>query len=112
MPLFHINFRNGVGTRADDACILFPDLDNAYLHVCATIPDAAQKILLKGEDPLACAFVIADTAGQTLMDVPFSEVLTRRQAECLTTGRYPGYSDNLTEIRLPAWAHYATEEVA
>ncbi len=78
MPLFHINFRNGVGTRADDACILFPDLDNAYLHVCATIPDAAQKILLKGEDPLACAFVIADTAGQTLMDVPFSEVLTRR----------------------------------
>lgn len=34
----------------------------------------------------------------------------RRQAECLRTGRFPGYSDNLTEIRLPTWAHYAIEE--
>lgn len=36
----------------------------------------------------------------------------KRQAECLRTGRWGGYSDNLTEIRLPTWAHYATEESA
>lgn len=78
MPQFQVNFRNGVGQRTDSSRIAFVDLDNAYLHVCATIPDAAQELLLKGDDPLACAFEIADATGRTLMDVPFSEVLARR----------------------------------
>lgn len=35
-----------------------------------------------------------------------------KQAECLKTGRWPGYSEGLTELHLPTWAHYGIEEAA
>lgn len=35
----------------------------------------------------------------------------RRQAECLHNNRWPGYSDRLNELSLPAWAYYGIEEV-
>lgn len=34
----------------------------------------------------------------------------RRQAECLKNNRWPGYSDKLGEIHLPAYAYYGLEE--
>lgn len=77
MPLFHLRFRSRRGARSDGAGMAFAGLEEAYLHVCATIPDAAQQLLIDGEDPLACAFDIADTSGRTLMEVPFTEVLSR-----------------------------------
>ncbi len=33
-----------------------------------------------------------------------------RQAECLKSGRWPGYSERLLEIHLPAFAYYGIEE--
>lgn len=35
----------------------------------------------------------------------------RKQAECLRTGIWPGYSDNLTQLTYPTWAHYGIEEM-
>lgn len=32
------------------------------------------------------------------------------QAECLRTGRWPGYSDGLIETSLPAWSYYGVEQ--
>ena len=34
----------------------------------------------------------------------------KRQAECLRTGRWPGYSDALNELALPAYAYYMENE--
>lgn len=34
----------------------------------------------------------------------------KRQAECLRTGRWPGYSDEIAELSLPSYAYYAETE--
>lgn len=75
MPRFYLRFRSPLGERTDAAGIDFADLEDAYLSTCATIPDAAQEVLLQGADPLRCAYVIADAGGRTLMEVPFTEIL-------------------------------------
>jgi PAS domain-containing protein len=89
MPVFQLRFRSRRGTRSDDAGIAFAGLEDAYLHVCSTIPDAAQQVLLDGDDPLACAFVISDAGGRTLMEVPFTEVLCRQQWGRAASARRP-----------------------
>lgn len=33
-----------------------------------------------------------------------------RQRECLTANRWPGYSDQLDQLTLPAWAHFGIEQ--
>ena len=33
----------------------------------------------------------------------------RKQAECLRTGEWPGYSNTLTQLTFPTWAHYGIE---
>ncbi len=97
MRQFHLSFRGRCGAGSESSVIEFASLEDAYLHVCGAIPDAAQQLLLDGETPLDCAFVIADGHGRTLMEVPFTEVLSpklwrrqrapQRPADVVRSGR-------------------------
>lgn len=76
MPRFKIHFQRGTGIEPDDTGMDFPDLHHAYLEVCRAIPDTARDVLISGEDPLECSYIICDHAGARLMDVPFAEILS------------------------------------
>ncbi|MEA1831750.1 hypothetical protein U8607_06595 [Methylobacterium durans] len=80
MPHFFLHFRTPTNFHRDEEGSTFVDLDQAYLDVCEAIPDIAadmwrSSLRSPGEDPLECAFEIADSAGLILMNVPFLEIL-------------------------------------
>lgn len=65
----------------------------------------------ESEAPYVCQPYILDAnaeqRGFTLRNKAIS-----KQAECLKTGRWPGYSDQLSQLTLPAWAFYNLDEAA
>lgn len=68
-------------------------------------------LAIESEAPYVCNPCFLDPKAEE-RGYALAQRAMRRQADCLRTGRWGGYSDNLTEIRLPTWAHYATEEHA
>jgi PAS domain-containing protein len=76
MPTFYFHFSDGHQTKPDDLGIEFVNLEQAYLEVCAAIPDIARDLLIERHDPLAASFKIADSSGRILMSVPFTEMLS------------------------------------
>lgn len=76
MPSFLFHFRSRTEVHPDDTGLECRDLHHAYLEVCRTIPDMARDLLVQGQDPLACSYVICDAKGVRLMEVPFAEVLS------------------------------------
>lgn len=50
-------------------------LDQAYLDICAAIPDAVAELMRQRRDPFTYAFVLTDEAGAEIIEVPLSELL-------------------------------------
>lgn len=83
---------------------------------------AAEKALAKpvryfiflaceSEAPYVCQPYVLDPAAEQRGYALHRRAITK-QAECLRTGRWPGYSEELSSLTLPAWAHYGIEEAA
>lgn len=92
MPVFHLHLRRRKVVEPNDLGIEFRDVHHAYLEVCKTIPVTAQELLIEGQDPMGCAYIICDKHGRRLMEVPFEDVLSPtewriRRARC---GPYSG----------------------
>lgn len=79
LPLFHIHLRRPDGLEEDELGIEFPDLERAYLEAYRAIPETVTDLMRQGVEPGGHTFVIADTAGAVLMEVPLSEPLRPRQ---------------------------------
>lgn len=67
-----------------------------FLAVESVAPFVAQPYLLD---------VKAEERGFTLR-----QRAIKRQAECLKVGRWPGYSDEMTELHLPTYAYFGIED--
>jgi hypothetical protein len=76
MPTFRLHFRQGAVVEPDDSGMEFRDLHHAYLEACKAIPDMARDMLIQGQNPMACAFLISDEKGQRLMEVLFEDILS------------------------------------
>lgn len=76
MPIFKLHLRRHGTVEPDDVGVEFHDLHHAYLDACKAIPDEARDMLAKGQDPMACAFLICDDQGRQLLEVRFDEVLS------------------------------------
>ncbi len=76
MPLFQLHLRRRSVVEFNDEGIEYPDLHRAYLQVFRAIPDVARDLLVAGEDPMECTYVICDDKGRHLLEVPFTEVLS------------------------------------
>lgn len=79
MPVYKIHLRRRSTIQPDDLGIEFPDLEAAYLDVCRIIPDTARDMLINGCDPMSASYIICDSAGEQLLDVPFEDVLSPRE---------------------------------
>ncbi|WP_091788553.1 hypothetical protein [Methylobacterium sp. UNC378MF] len=75
VPLFFFHLRTPDGLDPDEDGLVLADLETAYLQACASIPDMAAELMHTGHSPMPYSFVIADAAGETLMEVPFGERL-------------------------------------
>jgi hypothetical protein len=73
VPLFYFHLRTPDGLDPDEDGLVMADLETAYLQACASIPEMAAELAHKGLSPMPYSFVIADAAGETLMEVPFAE---------------------------------------
>ncbi|MGW8788733.1 DUF6894 family protein, partial [Heyndrickxia sporothermodurans] len=61
------------GLDPDEDGLVMADLETAYLQAYASIPDMAAELMQQGLNPMPYSFVIADAAGEALMEVPFAE---------------------------------------
>ncbi|WP_267406938.1 hypothetical protein [Methylobacterium sp. GC_Met_1] len=75
MPLFFFHLRTPEGLDPDEDGLMLSDLETAYLEACASIPDMAADLARTGLSPMPYSFVIANAAGEALMEVPFAERL-------------------------------------
>lgn len=66
-------------------------------------------LAVESEAPYVCQPYILDPAAEE-RGWNLRQRAIRRQAECLKTGRWPGYSDQLTELTLPAFAFYGIDD--
>lgn len=76
MPNFKFHLRQRGGVDPDDEGIECSDIHDAYLKACEAIPDMARDMLIQGRDPLECSYILCDSAGARLMEVPFAEILS------------------------------------
>lgn len=63
----------------------------------------------ESEAPYVCQPHVLDVRGEE-RGFNMRQRAIRRQTECLQTGHWPGYSDELIETALPAWAFFGIEE--
>lgn len=49
-------------------------VDEAYLQVCRTLPAVASDLIAEGNDLRGCAYLITNAMGETVLEVPFSEL--------------------------------------
>lgn len=75
MPIFHLNLRDNGTLWPDQDGAEFASLDEAYLEAFAGAQEMWTPRLRDRKSPLSCAFEIADSAGNVLVTLPFSEVL-------------------------------------
>jgi hypothetical protein len=100
MPNFRIHFRNRATIEPDEIGLEVRDLHHAYLEAVKAIPETARDLLIHGQDPMRCAFVICDAKGAQLMEVPFSELLSPAEWRTARTARKPhggGRSDRVRD---------------
>ncbi|WP_336490632.1 DUF6894 family protein [Methylobacterium nigriterrae] len=79
MTLYHFHLRTAHGLERDEAGLLCPNLEAAYLDACASIPKLAAELIEQGHDPSACSFEICDRHDLLLMEIPFLERVSRVQ---------------------------------
>lgn len=89
MPTFYIHFSDGRQTFPNDMGLEFDTLEQAYLGVCAGIPEMAHDLLVKRQDPMTAAYIIVDAKGRTLMTVPFTDVLSPSEWHLTKARRRP-----------------------
>lgn len=75
MSRFYFNFRQGASFSVDDEGCEFPSVEEAYLGAVAAAQDMWRELLIRREDPFACAFEVTDIKGRELFTLPFSELL-------------------------------------
>ncbi len=75
MSLFYFNFRQGASYSLDDVGCEFDSVEEAYLGAVTATQDLWRELMVRREDPLACAFEVVDRDGNELFTLPFSEVL-------------------------------------
>lgn len=83
-----------------------------YLDGIRTCGDSIRWFVflaIESEAPYVCQPHILDTRAEE-RGWNLRQRAMKRQLECLTNGRWPGYSDNLNELALPAYAYYQESE--
>lgn len=63
----------------------------------------------ESEAPYVCQPYLLDAAAET-RGVQLRDRAIRKQRECLDAGHWPGYSEQLSTLTLPAWAFFGIEE--
>ena len=92
MPRFFFDFSSGGTVVADDVGTEFPSLEEAYLDACRSALEMSFEKLRIRNDPNLDSVEILDAQGQSLMQVPFSDVLRPKPL------RSPGRQDQCTDI--------------
>ena len=71
-------------------------------------PDAFMFLAVEKQPPFAVAYYYAD---DDMIEVGRREnrAALRTYAECLASGKWPGYTDRLLPLGLPKWAHIALD---
>ena len=78
VPVFHFHLRLADGLEADEVGVPFASVEAAYLSVCESIPQISAELIAGGRRLDGCSYVIANGAGRSLMEVPFSELRRAR----------------------------------
>lgn len=98
MAQFYFHLRTPDALKCDGIGLDFPTLEAAYLEACHAIPGMASDLIRERADPMDYAFEIANGSGETLLYVPFSELLAPKAAR---PGR-PSDAANRPKPRSPA----------
>ncbi|MDR7039785.1 hypothetical protein J2X36_004563 [Methylobacterium sp. BE186] len=77
MPWFYFHLRTPAGLELDDLGLELIGIEAAYLDACRTISTLTTDLLAKKVDPRLCSFEITDSAGQLLLELPFTEILDK-----------------------------------
>lgn len=99
MPLFHFHYDDGRRSYEDTVGLEFENLEEAYLDICASIPETARDLLIERRDPLSPSYRIADAHGRTLMTVPFTDILAPSEWRIAKARRRPHGSPRSTKAR-------------
>jgi hypothetical protein len=75
MSRYFFNFRQSDVYSVDEEGCDFDDLDQAYLGAFRAAQEMWRELLIARQDPRQCAFDITDSAGTSLILLPFTEVL-------------------------------------
>ena len=77
MARFFFHFINRDERSPDDRGLEFASAEQALAEASLAVVAMWPEMLAARQDPLACAFEIADEHGTILFDLPFSEALDR-----------------------------------
>ena len=75
MPRFFFNFREAMRFEPDEEGLELPDLDAAYLEAFETAKEMWGEAIRGMRNPSRQQFEIGDADGNTLLIVPFREVM-------------------------------------
>lgn len=75
MPQFFFNFRDEDGLDRDQEGLDLPDLDAAYMEAFEAAKEMWIEAIRDMRNPMRQSFEVAGAAGNTLIVVPFGEVL-------------------------------------
>jgi hypothetical protein len=92
MPRFYFDFSSGGTVEADDVGTEFPSLEAAYLDACQSALEISFEKLRTRSDPNLDSVEILNARRQSLMQVPFSDVLHPKPS------RLPPRQNQCTEI--------------
>jgi uncharacterized protein DUF6894 len=88
MPRFFFHFTSQNQIGRDDIGTEFPSLEDAYLDACRAVAEISFEKLRAHDDPTNDEIEIADEAGRTLMNIPFSEILMPHEKTNARTSRH------------------------
>ena len=75
MPRFFFHFHDGTSQTRDDTGVEFGSAEEAYLGAFGAARDMWPELIDARQDPMGCAFEIADAQGAALFQLPFAETL-------------------------------------
>jgi len=78
MPIFRVHLETPDGVHSDDTGLDAESVGALRAECLASIPDIVRDRLRSGLEPMACAFLICDEAGDEVLRIPFSEAVHSR----------------------------------
>ena len=75
MPLFYFNFQQHNHYCADEDGCVFANTEEAFLGAVDAARELWSELLVRREDPRACAFHVTDADGAELFTLPLLELL-------------------------------------